>query len=88
VQLEFGIPVELVPLALYARTALDRTDYLRLAGSSLTDPTAILNAEDDVLLECVNGNTNRLALLRRAAQAARDGDDAADFADFLPPSID
>jgi helicase len=88
VQLEFGIPAELVPLAQRAGAALDRTDYLRLASRSLTDPAAILDADDDVLLPCLNGNNSKVQALRRAARAARDGDDSTDFADLLPASTD
>jgi ATP-dependent DNA helicase len=86
VQLEFGIPPELVCLAQRAGAALDRTDYLRLASRSLADPAAILEADDDVLLSCLNGNTRRLQALQQAARAARDGDNSTDFADLLPAS--
>ncbi|MFG1879306.1 DEAD/DEAH box helicase [Sphaerisporangium sp. NPDC049003] len=88
VQLEFGIPAELVPLAQRAGAALDRTDYLRLASESLTDPAAILDADDDVLLPCLNGNRSKLRVLREAARTARDGDDSTDFVDLLPASTD
>ncbi|ROO60362.1 replicative superfamily II helicase [Micromonospora sp. Llam0] len=88
VQLEFGIPPELVSLAQRAGAALDRTDYLRLASRSLTEPEAVLDADDDILLPCLNGNTSKLKALRQAARAARDGDDSTDFADLLPASID
>jgi helicase len=77
-----------VPLAQRAGAALDRTDYLRLASRSLTDPAAILDADDDVLLPCLNGNTSKLQALRQAARTARDGDDSTDFADLLPASTD
>ena len=88
VQLEFGIPAELVPLAQRAGAALGRTDYLLLASRSLADPAAILDADDDVLLSCLNGDNGKLQVLRQAARAARDGDDSTDFADLLPASID
>jgi replicative superfamily II helicase len=88
VQLEFGIPAELVPLAQHAGNSLDRTDYLQLARRSLTDPTAIVDADDDRLLACLNGNRSRLAVLRQSARAARDGGDRTDFADLLPTSTD
>jgi hypothetical protein len=88
VQLEFGIPAELVPLAQGGGAALGRTDYLRLASESLTDPAAILDADDAVLLSCLNGDSSKLRLLRDAARAARDDDEIADFPDLLPASID
>jgi ATP-dependent DNA helicase len=88
VRLEFGVPAELVPLAQSAGAALGRTDYLRLAAKSLTDPTAILDADDDVLLQCLNEGKTKLPMLRQAARAARDRDDGTDFADLLPASAD
>jgi replicative superfamily II helicase len=88
VQLEFGIPAELVPLARHAGAALSRPDYLQVASQSLADPAAILDADDDVLLSCLNGDNRKLQVLRQAARATRDGDDSTDFADLLPASID
>ncbi|MFB4285506.1 DEAD/DEAH box helicase [Nonomuraea sp. MTCD27] len=88
VQLEFGIPPELVPLAQHAGASLDRADYLRLASQPLTDPAAILDADDDLLLSCLNGNNSKIKALRRAASAALDGDDSTDFADLLLASTD
>ena len=88
VQLEFGIPAELVPLAQRAGAALNRRDYLGLASESLTDLAAIVDTDDDVLLRCLNGNRSKLLLLREAARTARDGDDSTDFADVLPASTD
>lgn len=88
VQLEFGIPAEVVPLAQCAGTALGRTDYLHLASQSLADPAAILDAGDAVLLSCLNSDSSKLRLLREAARAVRDDDEITDFADLLPASID
>ncbi|GAA1807934.1 DEAD/DEAH box helicase [Actinomadura chokoriensis] len=88
VQLEFGVPAELVALAQRAGAALNRTDYLRLAAESLTEPAAILDTDDEVLLPCLNDNRSKLRLLREAAQTARDDDDSTDFADLLPASTD
>lgn len=78
----------MVPLAQRAGAALARMDYLRLASRPLTDPAAILDADDDVLLSCLNGNNSKLKVLRMAARAALDGDDSTDFADLLPASTD
>lgn len=85
VQLEFGIPPELVPLARHTGAALDRTDYLRLASRSLTDLAAIDDSDDDVLLACLNGNSSKLQVLRQAARTAHESDD---IADLLPISTD
>jgi hypothetical protein len=88
VQLEFGVPAELVPLAKHAGNALSRADYLQLASQSLADSARVLNADDDVLLACLNGDHGKLRVLRQAARAARDNDDGANLADLLPPSAD
>jgi hypothetical protein len=88
VQLEFGIPADLVPLALHVNGSLDRPDFLRLHNQGLTDPAAILDADDETLLACVGGSTSRMIHLRRAAQAAHDDADHVDFADVLPAAVD
>lgn len=88
IQLEFGIPAELVPLAEHAGAALSRMDYLRLAAQSLVDPAVILDAADDTVLSCLNGDGSKLNPLRQAARAARDDDEDAGFAGLLPASID
>ncbi len=88
VQLEFGVPAELVPLAQHAGTSLGRADYLRLADQSLTDAAVIVDAEEDALLSCLNGDRTRLAALLQAARTAHADGDRSDFADLLPSSTD
>ncbi|WP_125911316.1 MULTISPECIES: DEAD/DEAH box helicase [Pseudonocardia] len=88
VQLEFGIPAELVPLALHADGVLGRPDLLRLLRQGLTDPAAILMADDDTLAECVGSDASRVALLRRVAQEAQDDAHDLEFADVLPVAVD
>ncbi|MFE9187767.1 DEAD/DEAH box helicase [Micromonospora haikouensis] len=88
IQLEIGIPVELVPLALHANGRLQRPDFLRLHSRGLHEPAAILNTDDNTLLACVGGSTARLAHLRHAAQTAQDDRQDLDFADVLPASTD
>jgi hypothetical protein len=88
-QLEFGIPPELVPLAQRTGAALDRSDYLRLNSESLAEPEAILDADEDALLSCLNGNTTKLLALQHAALTARDADgNSTGFAELLPASTD
>jgi hypothetical protein len=88
VQLEIGVPADLVPLALHADGRLGRPDYLRLYRQALTDPAAILAASDDALLECLGGSTSRLRHLRRAAQAALDDANPVSFSGVLPTATD
>jgi helicase len=88
VQLDLGIPADLVPLALHANGRLDRPDYLRLHRQRLTDPAAILAADEEVLLACVGGSTSRLRHLRHAAQAALDDAAPVTFSDVLPAATD
>jgi hypothetical protein len=59
VQLELGIPAELVPLALHANGNLNRPDLLRLHSRGLADAAAIVAADDDTLKECVGGSPGR-----------------------------
>jgi len=88
VQLDIGIPADLVPLALHADGRLDRPDYMRLHRKALTDPAGILAASDDILLECLGGNTSRLRHLRHAAQAALDDATPVAFSTVLPAATD
>lgn len=88
VQLEFGIPADLVPLALHANGRVDRPDFLWLHSRGLADPAAILDADDETLLECVSGSTSRMIQLRRAARAAHDDAGGIDFSDVLPAAVD
>jgi len=88
IQLELGIPAELVPLAVHANGNLGRPDFLRLHHKGLTDPVTVLDADDETLLKCVGGSISRMGHLRRAAQAAHDDTGRIDFADVLPAAID
>jgi helicase len=88
VQLELGIPADLVPLALQAGANLGRHDYLRLQNAGLTEPATILGTDDEALLACVGGSRLRLDTLRQAAEAASRAADEIKFEDVLPSSAD
>jgi replicative superfamily II helicase len=88
VQLEHGVPSEVVPLAAQAGASLGRADYLRLHAQGLVEPVRIIDADEDALLECVGGIRGRLEYLRAAAERMADTSDAPDFAALLAPSVD
>jgi helicase len=88
VQLELGIPAELVPLALHANGNLNRPDLLRLHSRGLADAAAIVAADDDTLKECVGGSPGRVMQLRRIAHEVQDDAIDLDFADVLPVAVD
>lgn len=88
VQLELGIPIELVPLALHVNGNLNRPDLLRLHSRGLADAAAILAADDETVVECVGGSPDRVIELRRIAQQAQDDAIDLDFADVLPMAVD
>jgi helicase len=88
VQLELGIPREMVPLATHIAAELARHDYLRLADQSLTDQERILEADDETLLRCLSGDRPKLQLLRRAAMEARKTQQAPSLEQLLPAAQD
>ncbi|MFL6125418.1 DEAD/DEAH box helicase [Actinophytocola sp.] len=88
VQLELGVPADLVPLAVHAGNELGRPDYLRLYHDNLRTPDAVLAADEQELLQCVGGKQNRLQTLLDAAEAAKNAGDVLDFADVLPAATD
>lgn len=88
VQLELGIPAELVPLALHTNGALSRPDLLRLHSRGLDDTAAILAANEEILRECLGGSPDRVVQLRRLARQADEAAVELDFADVLPVTVD
>jgi helicase len=70
VQLELGVPLEVVPIAKVAGATLPRQVYLNLAAGNLTNPEAILNADHDTLAHCVGNNLDLVVHLRRLAEQA------------------
>ena len=66
-RLTLGITGAAVELARYARGNLARGDYRRLTAARLCGCDEILNADDEALLLCLDGDEARLAVLRSAA---------------------
>ncbi len=68
VRLDLGIPAAVVEIGRYAGNRLLRGDYRRLADGSLVDASSIENADDRMILACVDNNQQKLLLLRSAAK--------------------
>jgi hypothetical protein len=68
VRLTVGIPGAGVDLAREAASTLLRGDYCRLAQAGLCEPTAVSAAADAQILECVDGDRQKLAIVREAAR--------------------
>lgn len=88
VQLELGVPGDLVPIAIYAGNQLGRPDYLKLYEANLRTPEAVLAVDEDELLRQVSNNKAKLEVLLNSANAAVDAKNIPDFADVLPAAID
>jgi helicase len=67
VRLTIGIPGAAVDLAREAASSLLRGDYCRLAQAGLCEPLAISAAKDAQILECVDDDREKLAIVREAA---------------------
>jgi replicative superfamily II helicase len=85
VQLELGVPEEVVPIARVTGQRLTRGEYLRLRAAGLTDAAAIRAASDEELLSCVDGGRQRLQTLRDAADRAPDTQTVQDIVSLLAP---
>jgi helicase len=88
IQLELGIPPDLITLATHAQNALSRSDYLNLLSHNLRTPEAVLAADDQELLRCISGNRTRLRVLRDAAERSISTQAIPAFADVLPAATD
>ena len=71
-RLDIGIPSTAVDLAVHARSQLTRGDYLRLLAGELASIEAIEAADDQALLDHLNGDQQKLAVVRTATQAHRE----------------
>jgi hypothetical protein len=69
VRLTVGVHAAAVDLARHAGADLLRGDYLRLSAAGMCEPSAIAGASDDLLLGCLDSDTRKLAIVRRAAEA-------------------
>lgn len=65
-RLEIGIPPGCLELSGYLGSRLTRSNYLILLNSGLTKFEALRNVEDSVLLTCLQGNQDKLELIREA----------------------
>jgi replicative superfamily II helicase len=68
-RLTLGIPGSAVNLARHAGAELARGDYRRLDAAGLIAHEPIAGAADEVLLECLDADRRRLAVVRSAAAA-------------------
>ncbi|MGX7006171.1 DEAD/DEAH box helicase [Caballeronia sp. KNU42] len=68
VRLTFGVIGAVVDLAHEAGADLLRGDYCMLAEAGLGEPAAIAAASDATLLAAVNGDRNKLAIVRAAGE--------------------
>lgn len=71
IRLTHGVPAEAVDLARQAAAGLLRGDYVRLAAAGLCEPDMIDAAEDETILECIDRDQRKLALVRAAVAPIR-----------------
>lgn len=71
IRLELGAPSGAVGVARHAGVSLSRGDYLDLVKAGLVTADAIEGAKDEALLACVDGDTEKLNVIREAAIAIR-----------------
>jgi len=70
-RLDVGLPAATVDLALQAGARLTRSDYLRLLEAGLCDIDVLQNSSDEVILPCIDGNGEKLVIVREAIEAHR-----------------
>jgi replicative superfamily II helicase len=87
VQLELGIPADLVPIAL-AGAGLTRENYLNLIGVGLSRPEQISAAAEETVLKCIGNSRQRLQALRDAARQVAEADAVPALNEALPPPTD
>lgn len=89
VQLELGVPANIVWLARTAGAAIPRQAYLNLSNRELTSPDAIHAATDEVLMECVGDRQEAIHSLRAwAEQSLQVTDDVPSLDDLLGLPVD
>jgi ATP-dependent DNA helicase len=71
VRLEYGVTAEAVDLARVAGRELGRGDYRRLTAAGLTRPETIEAASDELIFEHIDGDREKLRVVRRFAETAR-----------------
>jgi helicase len=73
-RLEVGLPASAAELAVHLGGRITRADYLRLLRAELCTPDALEIASDEVLLEHLGRNDNKLSAVRAAVLAYRVGE--------------
>jgi hypothetical protein len=71
IRLEYGVGADAVDVARVAGRELGRGDYRRLSAAGLTNATAIDSASDELILQQVGGDKDKMLAVRRFAQQAR-----------------
>jgi replicative superfamily II helicase len=69
-RLTLGISSHAVSLGRYSGVGLTRGDYRRLVAAELAEPAVVLTATDAQLLDCLDQDRDRLAIVRFAAEMA------------------
>jgi hypothetical protein len=88
-QLELGIVEGLVPIAQYAEVPLGRSVYLGLAREDLTTVDAIIDADEAMVLRCVDNNSEQLKIVLEAAERAKnEAEQRFSLDDLVPPLTD
>ena len=70
IRLTYGVSGAVVDLAREAGAALLRGDYYRLEKAGLIEPSSIETAGDDAILACVDGDREKLSLVRESGRRA------------------
>ncbi len=66
IRLTYGVPSDCVDLARELGSELLRGDYTRLSKAKLCEPEALDAADDQSILECLDGDENKLGFIRKA----------------------
>jgi helicase len=80
-RLEVGLPASAAELAIHLGGRITRADYLRLLRADLCTPDALEITSDEVLLEHLGRNDNKLSAVRAAVLAYRMGE-----SERMPPN--
>jgi hypothetical protein len=65
-RLELGVPSEAANLGTIVGSQIGRADYLSLVKAGVGDPQALRDADDQKVLDCLNGNRTKLVAIREA----------------------
>lgn len=79
IRLDVGLPATAIELAMQAGPRLTRGDYLRLLEAGLYSIDILENSSDETVLSCLNGNNEKLTIIRQAIEAHRQQEDELKF---------